>query len=73
MQQNFNYLINVEIVSLLMNELSDGCRKILNEYYCNNRSMAELKEIFNVNSVQAAKNKKWRCLNYLERLFKAKS
>jgi hypothetical protein len=71
-RQNFNTLINVEVVTLLMNELKEDCRKIFTEYYFNNRSMAELKEIFNVNSVQAAKNKKWRCLNYLITIFKEK-
>mgnify|MGYP003576537867 FL=1 len=71
-QQDVDYLINVEIVTLLMNELQEDCRNILIEYYYNNRSMAELMEMFNVNSIQAAKNKKWRCLNYLERLFKEK-
>lgn len=69
-RQNVDYLINVEIVTLLMNELQEDCRKILTEYYYHNRSMAELKEMFNVNSIQAAKNKKWRCLNYLVKLFK---
>jgi hypothetical protein len=34
--------------------------------------MAELMEIFSVNSIQAAKNKKWRCMNYLIKLFKEK-
>jgi RNA polymerase sigma factor (sigma-70 family) len=68
--QEFNYLINVEVVSLLMNELKEDCRNILTEYYYNNKSIAELKEIFNVNSEQAAKNKKWRCMNYLVKLFK---
>lgn len=68
-QKEIDYLINVEVVSLLMNELQEDCRSILTEYYYNNKSMAELKEIFNVNSVQVAKTKKWRCLNYLKKLF----
>ena len=68
-QKEIDYLINVEVVSLLMNELKEDCRTILTEYYYNNKSMAELMEIFNVNSVQVAKTKKWRCLNYLKRLF----
>lgn len=72
-RQNFDYLINVEVVTVLMNELGEDCRKILVEYYYNKRSMSELKEIFNVNSIQAAKNKKWRCLKYLEKLFKERS
>jgi predicted DNA-binding protein YlxM (UPF0122 family) len=71
-REHFDYLINVEMVTVLMDELQDDCQKILIEYYFNNRSMAELMEMFNVNSVQATKNKKWRCLTYLERLFKEK-
>lgn len=71
-ENDINYLVKVEVVSLLMDELGEDCRNILVEYYFNNKSMLELKEIFNVNSIQAVKNKKWRCLNYLERLFKEK-
>ena len=71
-QQDIDYLVNVDVVSSLMNELNEGCRNILVEYYFNDRSMVELKDMFNVNSVQAAKNKKWRCLNCLERMLKEK-
>lgn len=70
MQEHDNFLINIEIVTVMMRELPENCRRILTEFYFNNRSMAELKEMFNVNSIQAAKNKKWRCLTYLERIFK---
>lgn len=72
MQDHSNYLINIEIVSVMMNDLTETCRRILTEFYFNNRSMAELKDMFNVNSIQAAKNKKWRCLTHLERIFKEK-
>jgi RNA polymerase sigma factor (sigma-70 family) len=71
-EHDINYLARVEVVSILMDELGEDCRKILIEYYFNNKSMTELKEMFSVNSIQAVKNKKWRCLNYLERLFKEK-
>lgn len=64
------YLIDTQVVELLISELQEDCRNILVEYYYNNRSMAELKEIFNVGSIQAAKNKKWRCMGYLVRLCK---
>lgn len=67
------YMLDVEIITLLMSELKNDCRTLLTEYYFNNRSMEQLKTIFNVNSVQAAKNKKWRCLNYLKRLFLERS
>lgn len=72
LRQDWNQMLNIEVVSLLMRELGEDCKRILTEYYFNNRSMSELKDIFNVNSVQAAKNKKWRCMNYLVKLFKEK-
>jgi RNA polymerase sigma factor (sigma-70 family) len=70
--EELDYLMNVDVVTSLMAELQEDCRKILVEYYYNNKSMAELKAIFNVASIQAAKNKKWRCLGYLVKLFKKK-
>ena len=71
-EHDINYLLRVEVVSILMGELGEDCRNILIEYYFKNKSMSELKEMFNVNCIQAAKNKKWRCLTYLERLCKEK-
>ncbi|HTF18209.1 MAG TPA: RHS repeat-associated core domain-containing protein [Chryseolinea sp.] len=46
------YLIDVEVVGLLMTELSEDCQRILIEFYFNSRSMEELKVMFDVNSVQ---------------------
>ena len=34
------YLVNVEIITLLMNELKEDCRNILVEYYYNNKDIA---------------------------------
>lgn len=67
-----NYLINAEVVTLLLNDLKPDCRDILNQYYYINKSLAELKDIFNVNNIQSIKNKKGRCLQYLVKLFKEK-
>ena len=67
---DLGYLIDTQVIELLIAELQEDCRSILVEYYYNNKSMAELKEIFNVGSIQAAKNKKWRCMGYLVRLCK---
>jgi RNA polymerase sigma factor (sigma-70 family) len=69
---DINYLINAEVVALLMPELKEDCRDMLTEYYFNKKSMAELKDIFKVGSIQAAKNKKERCLTYLTKLVKEK-
>ncbi|HYC85534.1 MAG TPA: sigma-70 family RNA polymerase sigma factor [Chryseosolibacter sp.] len=71
--EDLDYIRNADIVSALMDQLKDDCKKILIEYYYNNRSMAELQEIFTLSSIQAAKNKKWRCLGYLVKLLKEKT
>lgn len=67
---DLDYLKNIERVNRLMDQLQEDCKKILVEFYYHNRSMAELKELFQLNSIQATKNKKWRCLSYLVRMFK---
>jgi RNA polymerase sigma factor (sigma-70 family) len=67
---DLEYLKNIEKIGHLINQLQEGCKQILIEFYYNNRSMAELKDLFQLNSIQAAKNKKWRCLSYLVRMFK---
>jgi RNA polymerase sigma factor (sigma-70 family) len=55
------------ISSILASELREECREILVKFYFEGQSMKQLQEYFNVNSEQAAKNKKMRCLNYLRR------
>lgn len=72
LQEETRYIHHVEVVSRLMNELQEDCRTILTEYYYNRKSMDEIRQLFRLNSVQAAKNKKWRCLGYLMKLFKDK-
>ncbi len=54
-------------LSDIINTLSDDCARILVYYYYENSSMDQLKETFGLGSVQAAKNKKYRCLKYLAR------
>jgi RNA polymerase sigma factor (sigma-70 family) len=67
------FLLNVKMLSTLMDELKDDCRSLLTDFYYNNKSMAELMVMFNVTSIQAIKNKKYRCLGYLVKLFKNRS
>jgi RNA polymerase sigma factor (sigma-70 family) len=67
---DLEYLRNIEKVTLLLEQLQADCKKILVEFYYHNRSMGELKDLFQLNSIQATKNKKWRCLSYLIRMFK---
>jgi len=67
-----DYLQHTRTVGELMNQLQEDCKKVLTEFYYNKRTMAELKDMFQLNSIQAAKNKKWRCLSYLTKLYKEK-
>lgn len=59
-----------ELLHQLLEELNDECRKVLVDYYYKNQSMQEIKEGFGLSSEQAAKNKKYRCLQYLIKLCK---
>jgi RNA polymerase sigma factor (sigma-70 family) len=62
--------INTEIVGILLQKLDEECRQYLQEYYFHGRRMKELMANSTVNSIQAAKNKKYRCMNRLRELYK---
>lgn len=52
----------------LFNELGESCRVILLYYYYDKLSMKEIMIRMNFKSEQAAKNKKYKCLNYLREI-----
>ncbi|MEJ1241855.1 sigma-70 family RNA polymerase sigma factor [Chryseolinea sp. T2] len=56
------------VATALMDKLGPECREVLVEFYFNNKSMRELQARYDVNSEQAMKNKKMRCLKYLRDL-----
>lgn len=53
-----------------LQQLSEGCRKIIFAFYYQKKSMKEIMEIFALGSEQAAKYKKSRCMKSLKDLFK---
>jgi len=57
--------IDNRAVASVMAELKDDCKRMLIGFYYESKSMEELSRIFELGSVQAAKNKKMRCLSYL--------
>ena len=57
--------INSDLFSELFNHISDSCKKILVQFYFEKRSMEEIMDSFQLGSIQAAKNKKYRCLQSL--------
>jgi len=60
--------INTEALKIVFSKLDKNCKKILTQFYYEKKSMAEIKESFNLGSIQAAKNKKYRCLKSLSKL-----
>lgn len=69
--QNSSY-IDDQLLANTMKGLGSDCVKILVGFYYDKMSMKEIMETFNLGSVQAAKNKKMRCLRYLMNLVKKK-
>ena len=57
----------------LLDELGGNCKKILYMYYYENKSMLEVKKSFDLGSEQAAKTKKYRCMQQLIKLFKKRN
>jgi len=52
-----------------MKLLCNECRAVLEAFYYQNMSMLQIKEKFNLGSIQAAKNKKYRCMEKLKNAF----
>ncbi len=60
-----------ELVSQLMEQLSEGCRTILKLYYFDRLRMKEIALRLGLKSEQAAKNKKAACMKKLRSLIEA--
>jgi RNA polymerase sigma factor (sigma-70 family) len=58
---------NAELMKI-MDELGEGCKKILLLYYFENQSMKEILTSLNYENEQVVRNKKYKCLKRLEEL-----
>ncbi len=65
-------LIKDELLIQLQSEMNTDCQKILRAYYYDGLSMEEIRKSFDLGSQQAAKNKKYRCLQKLVSIIKSK-
>jgi len=61
----------IRTVAKFLDKLDADCRKLLNMFYFENKSMQFIKETFGLGSEQAAKTKKFRCMKKLEGHFKS--
>ncbi len=55
-----------------LEELGDPCREVLMDFYYAGASIKDIQHKFGLGSEQAAKNKKYRCLQKLTKLIKSK-
>ena len=63
-------VIQGKVIEQLLGQLGANCQKILRLYYIEEKSIAEIKEFYQLGSDQAAKTKKYRCMQKLIELFK---
>jgi RNA polymerase sigma factor (sigma-70 family) len=62
----YEFLNNLIQEKLIL--LGDNCRKVLTMYYYEEKSMSEIAYIMEYKNVQIAKNKKYKCLEYLKKI-----
>ncbi|MEO1053145.1 MAG: sigma-70 family RNA polymerase sigma factor [Bacteroidota bacterium] len=61
-----------KVIRAIIEDLPSDCQKIIKHFYYENQSLEVIQRNFNLGSVQAAKNKKYRCMKALLKLFKEK-
>ena len=62
---------NHQLVARLVNEMPDGCKNILTDFYYRYLSVEAIQEKYKLASKQVAKTKKYRCLKNLIDAFKS--
>ncbi len=60
-----------QFVTQLLNKIGEDCRRLIELFYFHKMKMAKIKEVFNLGSEQAAKNKKSNCMKKLREMAKA--
>jgi len=59
-----------KVIRGIIGKLSSDCRRIILLFYYQRWSMEMIKEEMNISSVKVTKNKKYRCMQQLSKLFK---
>lgn len=52
-----------------LNKLGEPCASVLKSYYIDNKSMAEIAELYNYTNADNAKNQKYKCMSRLKKIF----
>ncbi|OFX18232.1 MAG: hypothetical protein A2033_19160 [Bacteroidetes bacterium GWA2_31_9] len=53
-----------------LKELGVDCQQVIEQYYLQNKTMNEIAYLMNYGNAQIAKNKRYRCVEYLKELLK---
>lgn len=61
-----------EMLTKLLSEMNEGCKKILTDFYYKKMSLDDIKKSYQLASKQVAKTKKYRCLKKLITTFNSK-
>lgn len=67
-----NAMGEVRVLRRVMDELGENCKEILASFYFRKLSMKDIMTTFSLGSEQAAKTKKYRCMQQLIKLFQTK-
>lgn len=67
-----NSIDHYRILKETMNKLSQECKNLLIDFYFNKHSMNKIMTTFGLSSEQVAKNKKYKCMQNLMKIFKVK-
>ena len=70
--QDLTPLVNARKIKALLKQISLECSELLLQYYFHAKSFKELSKMYGLGSVQAVKNKKYRCLKQVNAIVKAK-
>ena len=56
------------LINRVLSDLSPSCKQLLIDYYFKKIAITEIKEKEGLGSIQAVKNKKWRCMKKLQEI-----
>lgn len=72
-QQALEYNQSTKLLMQVIEELGENCKKILVQFYYENRSMKEIVETLNYENEQVVRNKKSKCMKKMAELLQGKS
>ena len=57
--------LDIPLLNRLLDKLGEDCKRILEAFYYEGKSMSDIRELFHLKNDQSAKTKKYRCMKHL--------